>query len=79
MPDAARFIPRAGQYLMVVMDELRQTPVFDGLNAGRERGLARIATLALPELNLYAMAVSGSNSERPEIVVDIPHGDALAT
>ena len=71
----ADFSFRAGQYLMVVMDERDKRP-FSGLNADGKDIIE--LHIGASELNLYAMAVMERIQQQREIVVDIPHGDAAA-
>ncbi|SUF34798.1 flavin reductase [Salmonella enterica] len=73
VPDAA-FSFRAGQYLMVVMDERDKRP-FSMASTPDEKGFIELH-IGASELNLYAMAVMDRILKVREIVVDIPHGDA---
>lgn len=73
VPDAA-FTFRAGQYLMVVMDERDKRP-FSMASTPDEKGFIELH-IGASELNLYAMAVMDRILKDREIVVDIPHGDA---
>lgn len=73
VPDAA-FSFRAGQYLMVVMDERDKRP-FSMASTPDEKGFIELH-IGASELNLYAMAVMDRILKDREIVVDIPHGDA---
>jgi len=73
VPDAA-FSFRAGQYLMVVMDERDKRP-FSMASTPDEHGFIELHVGA-SELNLYAMAVMDRILKDREIKVDIPHGEA---
>lgn len=70
----ADFSFRAGQYLMVVMDERDKRP-FSLASTPAERQFIELH-IGASELNLYAMAVMDRILKENEIVVDIPHGDA---
>lgn len=73
VPEAV-FSFRAGQYLMVVMDERDKRPFSLASTPGE---LAFIELhIGASELNPYAMAVMDRILKDREIVVDIPHGDA---
>jgi len=72
-PEAA-FSFRAGQYLMVVMDERDKRP-FSMASTPAEHTFIELH-IGASELNLYAMAVMDRILKEREIVVDIPHGDA---
>ena len=72
VPDAA-FSFRAGQYLMVVMDERDKRP-FSMASTPDEQGFIELHVGA-SELNLYAMAVMDRILKDREIKVDIPHGE----
>ncbi|MTD39131.1 NAD(P)H-flavin reductase [Erwinia sp. CPCC 100877] len=65
---------RAGQYLMVVMDERDKRP-FSMASTPDEQEFIELH-IGASELNLYAMAVMERILEKKEIVVDIPHGEA---
>ncbi len=73
VPEAA-FSFRAGQYLMVVMDERDKRP-FSMASTPAEQEFIELH-IGASELNLYAMAVMDRILKEREIVVDIPHGDA---
>lgn len=70
----ADFSFRAGQYLMVVMDEHDKRP-FSLASTPDERQFIELH-IGASELNLYAMAVMDRILEQREVVVDIPHGEA---
>ncbi len=70
----ADFSFRAGQYLMVVMDEYDKRP-FSLASTPLEKELIELH-IGASELNLYAMAVMDRIREFKEITIDIPHGDA---
>lgn len=65
---------RAGQYLMVVMDERDKRP-FSMASTPDEHRFIELH-IGASEINLYAMAVMDRILKEREIVVDIPHGDA---
>ncbi|QHM72829.1 NAD(P)H-flavin reductase [Mixta intestinalis] len=71
---AADFSFRAGQYLMVVMDERDKRP-FSMASTPMEKDIIELH-IGASELNLYAMAVMERIQQQREVVVDIPHGDA---
>lgn len=73
VPDSP-FSFRAGQYLMVVMDERDKRP-FSMASTPDEQGFIELH-IGASELNLYAMAVMDRILKDREIVIDIPHGDA---
>lgn len=73
VPEAA-FSFRAGQYLMVVMDERDKRP-FSMASTPDQRDFIELH-IGASELNLYAMAVMDRILKDREIVIDIPHGDA---
>ncbi len=73
VPEAA-FSFRAGQYLMVVMDERDKRP-FSMASTPMESTFIELH-IGASELNLYAMAVMDRILKNREISVDIPHGDA---
>ena len=73
VPDAA-FSFRAGQYLMVVMDERDKRP-FSMASTPDEQAFIELH-IGASELNLYAMAVMDRILKEREVVIDIPHGDA---
>ncbi|XBS69589.1 NAD(P)H-flavin reductase [Acerihabitans sp. KWT182] len=73
VPEAA-FSFRAGQYLMVVMDERDKRP-FSMASTPMEHSIIELH-IGASELNLYAMAVMDRILKNREITVDIPHGDA---
>lgn len=70
----ADFSFRAGQYLMVVMDERDKRP-FSLASTPMEKDIIELH-IGASELNLYAMAVMERIQQQREIMVDIPHGDA---
>lgn len=65
---------RAGQYLMVVMDERDKRP-FSMASTPAENPMIELH-IGASELNLYAMAVMDRILKEQSITVDIPHGDA---
>ena len=65
---------RAGQYLMVVMDESDKRP-FSMASTPSEHRFIELH-IGASELNLYAMAVMDRILQRQSIEVDIPHGEA---
>ena len=73
VPEAA-FSFRAGQYLMVVMDERDKRP-FSLASTPSQHDFIELH-IGASELNLYAMAVMDRILKDREIVVDLPHGDA---
>ncbi|CAI8801401.1 NAD(P)H-flavin reductase [Kosakonia quasisacchari] len=73
VPEAA-FSFRAGQYLMVVMDERDKRP-FSVASTPDQHDFIELH-IGASELNLYAMAVMDRILKDREIVIDIPHGDA---
>jgi 2-polyprenylphenol hydroxylase and related flavodoxin oxidoreductases len=73
VPEAA-FSFRAGQYLMVVMDERDKRP-FSMASTPDQHDYIELH-IGASELNLYAMAVMERIPNDREIVIDIPHGDA---
>ncbi|MGY5958997.1 NAD(P)H-flavin reductase [Kosakonia sp. BK9b] len=73
VPEAA-FSFRAGQYLMVVMDERDKRP-FSMASTPDQHDFIELH-IGASELNLYAMAVMDRILQEREIVIDIPHGDA---
>lgn len=70
----APFTFRAGQYLMVVMDERDKRP-FSLASTPAENNVIELH-IGASELNLYAMAVMDRILKEQAITVDIPHGDA---
>ena len=70
----ADFSFRAGQYLMVVMDDRDKRP-FSMASTPDEHGFIELH-IGASELNLYAMAVMERILKEREVVVDIPHGEA---
>ncbi|WP_313628073.1 NAD(P)H-flavin reductase [Kosakonia sp.] len=70
----ATFSFRAGQYLMVVMDERDKRP-FSMASTPDQHDFIELH-IGASELNLYAMAVMDRILKDREIVIDIPHGDA---
>jgi aquacobalamin reductase/NAD(P)H-flavin reductase len=73
LPEAP-FSFRAGQYLMVVMDERDRRP-FSMASTPAEKNHIELH-IGASELNLYAMAVMDRILQDKAITVDIPHGDA---
>ena len=73
VPEAA-FAFRAGQYLMVVMDERDKRP-FSMASTPSEQEFIELH-IGASELNLYAMAVMDRILKEREIEVDMPHGEA---
>ncbi|ACT08705.1 MULTISPECIES: NAD(P)H-flavin reductase [Dickeya] len=71
---SAPFSFRAGQYLMVVMDERDKRP-FSVASTPTEQGTIELH-IGASEMNLYAMAVMDRILKEKSLVVDIPHGDA---
>ncbi|MFB6421656.1 MAG: NAD(P)H-flavin reductase [Candidatus Malihini olakiniferum] len=65
---------RAGQYLMVVMDERDKRP-FSMASTPMEQRFIELHVSA-SELNLYAMAVMDRILKERALTVDIPHGEA---
>ncbi|CCG85629.1 NAD(P)H-flavin reductase [Erwinia piriflorinigrans] len=70
----ADFSFRAGQYLMVVMDEKDKRP-FSLASTPMEKDIIELH-IGASDLNLYAMAVMERIQQQRQITVDIPHGDA---
>ncbi|MTH47630.1 NAD(P)H-flavin reductase [Intestinirhabdus alba] len=73
VPDAP-FSFRAGQYLMVVMDERDKRP-FSMASTPDEKRFIELH-IGASEINLYAMAVMDRILLDHQISVDIPHGEA---
>ncbi len=73
LPEAP-FSFRAGQYLMVVMDERDKRP-FSMASTPMEQQFIELHVGA-SELNLYAMAVMDRILKERALTVDIPHGEA---
>ncbi|MCO7254921.1 NAD(P)H-flavin reductase [Dickeya oryzae] len=71
---SAPFSFRAGQYLMVVMDERDKRP-FSMASTPIEQDSIELH-IGASEMNLYAMAVMDRILKEKSLVVDIPHGDA---
>ncbi|GAB7195667.1 NAD(P)H-flavin reductase [Dickeya oryzae] len=71
---SAPFSFRAGQYLMVVMDERDKRP-FSMASTPIEQESIELH-IGASEMNLYAMAVMDRILKEKSLVVDIPHGDA---
>lgn len=65
---------RAGQYLMVVMDERDKRP-FSIASTPQQSEYLELH-IGASELNLYAMAVMDRILKEREITIDIPHGEA---
>jgi len=70
----APFSFRAGQYLMVVMDERDKRP-FSMASVPSEKNYIELH-IGASELNLYAMAVMDRILQEKSITVDMPHGNA---
>jgi len=70
----AEFSFRAGQYLMVVMDERDKRP-FSLASTPMEKDIIELH-IGASELNPYAMAVMERIQQQRQITVDIPHGEA---
>ena len=70
----ADFSFRAGQYLMVVMDERDKRP-FSLASTPMEKEIIELH-IGASELNPYAMAVMERIQQQRQITVDIPHGEA---
>ncbi|PWC19746.1 NAD(P)H-flavin reductase [Brenneria corticis] len=73
LPEAP-FSFRAGQYLMVVMDERDKRP-FSMASTPMEKDVIELH-IGASELNLYAMAVMERILKEKTLTVDIPHGEA---
>ncbi|MCL2899343.1 NAD(P)H-flavin reductase [Brenneria tiliae] len=73
LPEAP-FSFRAGQYLMVVMDERDKRP-FSMASTPMEKNVIELH-IGASELNLYAMAVMERILKEKTLTVDIPHGEA---
>ncbi|WJV54152.1 NAD(P)H-flavin reductase [Pectobacteriaceae bacterium CE90] len=71
---SAPFSFRAGQYLMVVMDERDKRP-FSMASIPMEKNFIELH-IGASELNLYAMAVMERILKEKSLIVDIPYGDA---
>ncbi|WP_092878634.1 NAD(P)H-flavin reductase [Izhakiella capsodis] len=71
---AADFNFRAGQYLMVVMDERDKRP-FSLASTPMEKDIIELH-IGASEHNLYAMAVMDRIKQERKVIVDIPHGNA---
>ncbi|HGJ5876766.1 MAG TPA: NAD(P)H-flavin reductase [Arsenophonus sp.] len=69
-----QFSFRAGQYLMVIMDERDKRP-FSMASIPSEKKLIELH-IGASEFNLYAMAVMERIFEQNSINIDIPHGKA---
>ena len=67
---------KAGQYLMVVMDERDKRP-FSLASTPTQQDYIELH-IGASELNLYAMAVMDRILKEQAITVDVPHGDAAA-
>ncbi|PLR29623.1 NAD(P)H-flavin reductase [Chimaeribacter coloradensis] len=65
---------RAGQYLMVVMDERDKRPFSIASTPAQQEFIE--LHIGASELNLYAMAVMDRILQEQVITVDLPHGDA---
>lgn len=74
MVPEAEFSFKAGQYLMVVMDERDKRP-FSLASTPMEKEIIELH-IGASDLNLYAMAVMERIQQQRKITVDIPHGDA---
>ncbi len=73
LPEAP-FAFRAGQYLMVVMDERDKRP-FSMASTPMDQEFIELH-IGASELNLYAMAVMDRILKEHALTVDIPHGEA---
>lgn len=73
LPESAIFF-RAGQYLMVVMDERDKRP-FSIASTPSEKEFIELH-IGASELNLYAMAVMDRIFQRQDIQVELPYGEA---
>ncbi|WP_127958723.1 NAD(P)H-flavin reductase [Serratia microhaemolytica] len=73
LPDAP-FTFKAGQYLMVVMDERDKRP-FSIASTPMQQQYIELH-IGASEINLYAMAVMDRILKQPTIMIDLPHGDA---
>ncbi|ATA26178.1 NAD(P)H-flavin reductase [Brenneria goodwinii] len=73
LPEAP-FSFRAGQYLMVVMDERDKRP-FSMASTPMDTDFIELH-IGASELNLYAMAVMERILQERTLTVDIPHGEA---
>ncbi|MBS0849893.1 NAD(P)H-flavin reductase [Citrobacter sp. JGM124] len=73
LPESA-FSFKAGQYLMVVMDERDKRP-FSIASTPSESEFIELH-IGASEINLYAMAVMDRILTTKEVVVDLPHGEA---
>ncbi len=65
---------RAGQYLMVVMDENDKRP-FSLASTPMEKDIIELH-IGASEMNLYAMAVMEKIRDQRSVTVDMPHGKA---
>ncbi|NIG98801.1 MAG: NAD(P)H-flavin reductase [Serratia symbiotica] len=65
---------KAGQYLMVVMDECDRRPFSLASTPSQQEYIE--LHIGASELNLYAMAVMERLLKEQAITVDVPHGDA---
>ncbi|MCP1065340.1 NAD(P)H-flavin reductase [Serratia symbiotica] len=65
---------KAGQYLMVVMDECDRRPFSLASTPSKQEYIE--LHISASELNLYAMAVMERILKEQAITVDVPHGDA---
>lgn len=72
-PDQA-FSFRAGQYLLVVMNEQDKRP-FSIASMPDEQSCIELH-IGASEINLYAMAVMERILKQRELVIDVPHGNA---
>ncbi|MDF2785652.1 MAG: fre [Pantoea eucrina] len=70
----AEFSFRAGQYLMVVMDERDKRP-FSIASTPMEKEIIELH-IGASDLNLYAMAVMDRIRSVRQVTIDMPHGDA---
>lgn len=70
----AEFNFRAGQYLMVVMDERDKRP-FSIASTPMEKEIIELH-IGASDLNLYAMAVMDRIRSDRQVTIDMPHGDA---
>lgn len=74
MVPEAEFTFRAGQYLMVVMDEQDKRP-FSLASTPHEKEIIELH-IGASDHNLYAMAVMDRIRADRQITVDLPHGEA---
>lgn len=68
------FAFRAGQYLLVVMDDQDKRP-FSIASTPDEKAFIELH-IGASEINLYAMAVMERVLQQRELLIDLPHGNA---